>query len=159
MSKKQEPRAVATNKKAYHDYFVEETYEAGLVLEGCEVKSLREGKANLKDSYGVVKGEEVFILNMHISPYSYAQDRDINPRRTRKLMLHKAEIRRLIGKTKEKGYTLIPLKVYFKGSYAKIELGLGKGKKLFDKRRTIAEKDAQRELQRQLKVEHRRKSQ
>ena len=151
MSQKQEQKIVANNKKAYHDYFIEETYEAGLVLEGCEVKSLRQGNANLKDSYGVVKGEELFILNMHISPYSFAQDRDINPRRTRKLMLHKTEIRRLIGKTKEKGFTLVPLKVYFKGSYAKIELGLGKGKKLFDKRKVIAEKDANRELQRQLK--------
>ncbi len=144
-------KVVATNKKAYYDYFIEEAYEAGISLEGSEVKSLREGKVSLKDSYAQVKLGEVFIYNMHISPFEKGSAFNPQPKRVRKLLLHKYEIKKLIGKTKEKGYTLVPLKVYFKGKVAKIELGLAKGKKLYDKRRKIAEKTAQRELERTLK--------
>lgn len=148
---KKKKKAIATNRKAYHDYKIEETFETGIVLKGTEVKSIREGRVSLKDSYGVVKNREIYILNMHISPYSHDSSSSYEPTRTRKLLLHKNEIRRLIGKTKEKGYTLVPLKLYFKRGYAKIEIGLGKGKKLFDKRRKIAKRDAQRDLERELK--------
>ncbi|MHB0976614.1 MAG: SsrA-binding protein SmpB [Candidatus Aquicultorales bacterium] len=142
-------KVIATNKKAFHDYFVEETYEAGIALAGSEVKSLRAGRVNLKDSYARVQGSEVFLHKMHISPYTHG---DVftrqDPERPRKLLLHKMEIRRLIGKTQEKGLTLVPLKLYFKRGKAKVELGLVRGKHLHDKRATLAEKEAKRDIER-----------
>ena len=145
-------KVVCQNKKAYHDYFIEESVEAGIVLVGTEVKSLRLGQANLKDSYAMVKGEEVFLVNTHISPYKQA-DRFTQPEpdRTRKLLLHREEINKLIGKTKEKGYTLIPTKIYFKNGKAKVEIALAKGKKLFDKREAIKKKTVEREMEKAVK--------
>lgn len=142
-------KVVCQNRKAHHDYFIEETIETGIQLVGTEVKSLRLGRANLKDSYAVVKGEEVFLINTHISPYAQA-DRFTQPEpdRTRKLLLHKAEIKKLTGKTRERGYTLIPTKIYFKGGRAKVEIALAKGKKLFDKREVMKRKTAEREMER-----------
>lgn len=139
-------KVVCQNKKASHDYFIDESLEAGMVLLGPEVKSLRDGRANLVDGYARIKNGEVFLYNMHITPYPYAHYLNIDPKRTRKLLFHKREIRRLIGKTKEKGYALIPLKVYFKESMAKIEIGLAKGKKLYDKRHALKEKELKREM-------------
>lgn len=145
-------KVVCQNKKAYHDYFIDETIEAGIVLVGTEVKSLRLGMANLKDSYARVKGSELFLVNTHISPYKQA-DRFTQPEpdRTRKLLLHKQEISKLIGKTKEKGYTLVPTKIYFKNGRAKVEIALAKGKKLFDKREAIKKKTVEREMERAVK--------
>ena len=143
MSKK----IVCQNKKASHDYFIDEVLEAGLVLLGPEVKSLREGRASLVDGYARIKNGEAFLYNMHITPYPYAHYMELDPKRTRKLLLSKREIKRLIGKTKEKGYSLIPLKVYFSGSWAKVEVGLAKGKKKVDKRRTLKEKEMKREME------------
>jgi SsrA-binding protein len=148
---KDETRKIATNRKAYHDYFIEETLEAGLVLVGTEVKSLREGKANLKDSYAVIKDNEAYVVGMHISPYKAGNIHNVDPTRTRKLLLNRREIRTLIGKTQEKGYTLVPTRLYFRGSRAKLELGLAKGKKLHDKRRSMADRDARREVDRALR--------
>ena len=142
---------IATNKKAFRDYFIEERYEAGIVLLGTEVKSLRERKANLRDSFAQVKNSELYLYNMHISPYVHGKHTNHEPYRARKLLLHKAELRKLTGKIKERGYTLIPLSIYFSGSFAKVELGLGKGKHLYDKRREMAKKTAQREIERELK--------
>ena len=139
---------IATNRKAYHDFHIDETFEAGMVLLGTEVKSLRGHNVNLKDSYARVKNNEVFLYNMHISPYEKGPVAAHEPERTRKLLLHKAEIRRLIGKTKERGFTLVPLQLYFSGNRAKVEIGLARGKLLHDKRRAIAEKDARRDVQR-----------
>jgi len=144
-------KVVCQNRKAYHDYHIDETVESGIALLGTEVKSLREGKANLKDSYVIIKGEEVFLLNCHISPYSHGNIMNHDPLRTRKLLLHKKEISRLAGKVIAKGYTLIPLKLYFKDSFAKVEIGLAKGKKLFEKRDTIKEREARREIERAMK--------
>lgn len=144
-------KPIATNRKAFHDYFIEETFEAGLVLVGPEVKSLRAGKANLKDSYAVIKGSEVFVVGLHISPYAAGNIYNVDPLRTRKLLLNKREIRSLIGKTQQSGYTLIPTKLYFKRGRAKLELGLAKGKKLHDKRRAMADRDARREVDRALR--------
>jgi len=149
-------KTVATNKKAYHDYKIIETLEAGLVLTGTEVKSLRAGKVNLRDSYGKIKDGEVFLFNMHISPYEKGTVANHEPKRTRKLLLHKAEIRRLIGKTKEKGYTLIPLSIYFVNNKAKVELALAQGKLLYDKRKALAEKEAKREVERAFKLRQRK---
>ncbi|MBI4686956.1 MAG: SsrA-binding protein SmpB [Nitrospirae bacterium] len=146
-----ENNVAATNRKAYHDYFIEETYEAGISLLGTEVKSLREGKANLKDSYALIKNEEIFLFNCHISPYSHGNIQNHDPLRTRKLLLHKKEIERLLGKIQQKGFTLIPLKIYFKKGKAKVELGLCKGKREYEKRESIKKKEAQREIQRQLR--------
>lgn len=144
---------VCQNKKAYHDFHIEETVEAGVMLTGTEVKSLRLGQANLKDSYGRIMNGEVFLLNAHISHYGQADATDkANPERTRKLLLHKREITRLLGKVKEKGYTLIPTKIYFKAGKAKIELALAKGKTFYDKRETIKKKEATREIERAIKV-------
>ena len=142
-----EKKVVAINKKARHGYFIEETYETGIALTGTEVKSIRAGKVNLRDSYAEVKNGEVFVHNMHISPYEAGNQFNHEPKRSRKLLLHKYEIRRLIGKTQERGYTLVPLKIYFneKGK-VKLEIGLAKGKKLYDKRREIAKRDAEREM-------------
>jgi len=144
-------KVVCQNRKAYHDFQIEETFEAGISLLGTEVKSLREGKANLKDSYVIVKGEEVFLLNCHISPYSHGNIVNHEPLRTRKLLMHRKEINRLAGKVTAKGYTLIPLKIYFKDSFAKVEIGLAKGKKLFEKRDRIKEREARREIERAVK--------
>ena len=139
-------KVVCKNRKASYDYFIDEVFEAGMVLMGPEAKSLREGRANLVDSYANIKGGEVYLHNMHISPYPYAHHVQLDPTRTRKLLMHRREIKRLIGKTKERGFTLIPLKVYFHGSWVKVELALVKGKKKVDKRRAIKEKDLKREM-------------
>ena len=141
-------KIVCQNKKASHDYFIDEALEAGMVLLGPEVKSLRDGRANLVDGYARVQNWEVFLHNMHITPYPYAHHLNLDPKRTRKLLLNKREIKKLIGKTKEKGYALIPLKVYFKGSRAKVEIGLAKGKKKYDKRQSLKEKEQKREMDR-----------
>jgi SsrA-binding protein len=140
---------VATNKKAYHDYFIDATLECGMVLKGPEVKSLRGGKANLKDGYAKIKDGEVFLYNIHISPYSHTSHEVPDPERVRKLLLSKQEIKKLIGKVQEKGIALVPLKIYFKGNgKAKLELGLCRGKKLYDKRATLKKKEGDREIAR-----------
>jgi SsrA-binding protein len=144
-------KIVCQNRKAYHDYTIEETIEAGMQLLGTEVKSLRQGKANLKDSYVIIKDTEVFLLNCHISPYSHGNIMNHDPLRTRKLLLQRKEIERLKGKTQQKGYTLIPLKLYFKGSFAKVEVGFAKGKRKYEKRDTIREREAKRTIERALK--------
>lgn len=141
-------KLICQNKKAWHNYFIEDTYEAGISLLGTEVKSLREGKANLGDSYGKIKGGEVFLVDAHISPYSHANRFNHDPLRTRKLLLHKREIKRLIGKVQERGFTLIPLRLYFSNGKVKVELGLAKGKKLYDKREILKQKAVRRELER-----------
>jgi SsrA-binding protein len=145
-------KPVATNRKAFHDYFIEERFEAGIMLQGTEVKSLREGRVNLQDSYASVRGSEVFLHQCHISPYSHGNIMNHDPTRVRKLLLHKSEIHKLLGKTQQKGLTLIPLRIYFsKRGYAKVELGLAKGKKLYDRRETIKAREAGREVQRAIK--------
>ena len=143
-----EKKIVCQNKKAAHEYFIEEVYDAGMVLLGAEVKSLRDGRANLVDSYARVKRGEVFLHKMHISPYACAHHMELDPTRTRKLLMKKKEIKRLIGKTEEKGYSLIPLKVYFKKGKAKMLLALARGKRLHDKREAIKRRDLKRELDR-----------
>ena len=147
-----EPKSISVNRRARHEYFIEETFETGIALTGTEVKSLRLGKGNLQDSYAQISNNEVLLQNCHISPYEFGNRNNHEPLRTRKLLMHKAEIRRLFAKTREKGLTLIPLQMYFndKGR-VKVELGLAKGKKLFDKRDDIAQKDASREVQRVLR--------
>ncbi len=142
---------ITKNRKAYHDYFIQETYEAGLMLVGTEVKSLREGKANLKDSYALIKKEEIFLLNCHISPYSHGNLQNHDPLRTRKLLLHKKEIGKLWAKTSQQGLTLIPLKIYFKNGKAKVEIGLAKGKRQYEKRDSIKEREAKRDIERHMK--------
>lgn len=144
-------KIVCQNKKAYHDFSIEETVEAGMQLLGTEVKSLREGKSNLKDSYVIIKNAEVFLLNCHISPYTHGNIMNHDPLRTRKLLLHEREIQRLKGMSQQKGYTLVPLKIYFKGPYAKVEVGLAKGKKLYEKRDTIREREAKRAIERAMR--------
>jgi len=139
-------KTVCRNKKARHEYFIEEVYHAGMALIGAEVKSLREGRANLVDSYAKIKKGEVFLYKMHISPYPFARLMELDPVRTRKLLLSKREIKRLIGKTEQKGYSLIPLEVYFSGAYAKVDIALAKGKRKADKRQAIKERDMKREL-------------
>jgi SsrA-binding protein len=147
-----EERTIATNKKAFHDYTIEETFEAGIALTGTEVKSLRESRASLRDSFATVRNGEVWLHNVHIAPYSHGNRSNVDPDRTRKLLLHKNEIRYLIGKTKEKGLTLVPLRLYFSpAGRVKVELGLARGKKLFDKREAIAEREHKREVERALK--------
>jgi len=155
MTQKKEDTTVATNRKAYHDYFIEETLEAGMALQGAEVKSLRMGLANLSDSYALVRKDEVFLFNANISPYPHGNIMNHEPLRTRKLLLHKEEIRKVIGKMTQKGYTLIPLKLYFVRGKAKVLIGLAKGKKSFDKRDTIKEKESKREVERVMKDRHR----
>jgi SsrA-binding protein len=140
-------KTVCQNKKAGHNYYLDEFLEAGIVLQGAEVKSLREGRANLVDSYARVKRGEVFLYNMHISPYPFAHGLDLDPTRTRKLLLNRREIKRLIGKTEVKGYSLIPTKVYFKRGRVKVEIALARGKKKVDKRRTLKEKQLKREME------------
>ena len=144
-------KVVATNRKAYHDYEVLETYEAGIVLKGTEVKSAKQGRINLKDSYAKIENGEIFLINAHISPYTHGNVYNHDPRRTRKLLLHKKEIMRLYGKGKEKGLTLIPLKAYIKNGKIKIELGLCKGKKVYDKRAEIKKRDLEREMRYEMK--------
>ena len=144
-------KIIAQNKKAFHDYFVDETYETGISLFGTEVKSVREGKVNLKDSYVSVKTGEAILIGMHISPYEKGNIFNKDPLRPRKLLLHRREINKLIGLTQQQGYTLIPLEIYFKGSYVKVALGLCRGKKNYDKRDAIAERDAKRNIDRALK--------
>jgi len=148
-------KIAATNKKAYHDYHIEETYETGIMLKGTEVKSLREGKANLKDSFARVENNELFLYNCHISPYSHGNIANHDPLRTRKLLMHKGEIQRLMGKMMQKGYTLLPLKIYFKNEKAKVEIGLAKGKKQYDKREDIKKRDAAREMEKAFKNDKR----
>ena len=145
-------KLIANNKKAYHDYFIEETYEAGIALHGTEVKSLRMGKCSIKESFVRIENEEVYIYGMHISPYEKGNIFNRDPLRVKKLLLHKSEIRKMKGKIAEKGYTLVPLKVYFNRSLVKVEIGLAKGKKLYDKRQDIAKKDQRREAERDFKV-------
>ena len=140
------------NKKAYHDYFIEEKYEAGLVLHGTEVKSLRMGKCSVKEAFIRIENGEVFIYGMHISPYEKGNIFNKDPLRVKKLLLHKQQIRKLIGNSSEKGYTIVPLQVYFRDGKAKIEIGLAKGKKLYDKRQDIAKKDQRREAEKELKI-------
>lgn len=139
-------RALSTNRKAYHDYHVEETFEAGIALTGTEVKSLREGRANLRDGYAAVEGGEVFLLNCHVSPYAPANRFNHEPRRPRKLLLHRTEIRRLIGKVQEKGLTLVPLSLYLKDGRVKVELALCRGKKQYDKREDLKRRTQEREV-------------
>ena len=152
MAKEKGSRLIANNKKAYHDYFIEETYEAGIALHGTEVKSLRMGKCSIKESFVRIENEEVYIYGMHISPYEKGNIFNRDPLRVKKLLLHKSEIRKKKGKIAEKGYTLVPLKVYFNRSLVKVEIGLAKGKKLYDKRQDIAKKDQRREAERDFKV-------
>ncbi|OQA05197.1 MAG: SsrA-binding protein [Firmicutes bacterium ADurb.Bin373] len=141
-------KTVTENRKARHEYHILETYEAGLALTGTEVKSLRAGKANLQDSYARVENAELMLYNMHISPYEQGNRFNHEPKRTRRLLMHKQEIMRLLGKTREKGLALIPLKIYFKNGLAKVELALAKGKKLYDRREDLAARDAKREMER-----------
>ena len=145
-------KIVTTNRKAFHDYHIHETYEAGISLLGTEVKSLRAGSANLKESYVIIKDEEAFLLNCHISPYSHGNIQNHEPLRTRKLLLHKKEISRLWGNISQKGFTLVPLKIYFKSGKVKIAIGLAKGKRQYEKRATIKEKEANREIERHMKT-------
>jgi len=139
-------RIVCQNRKASHEYFIDEAFEAGLVLTGPEVKSLRDGRANLVDAYARIQNGEVWLYNMHISPYPFARHVELDPTRKRKLLLNNREIKKLIGKTKEKGYALVPLKVYFSGNWAKVEIALARGKRKVDKRQTLKEKELRREM-------------
>ncbi|PKM90353.1 MAG: SsrA-binding protein [Firmicutes bacterium HGW-Firmicutes-12] len=148
----QKIKIVAENRKARHDFFIDETYEAGIALTGTEVKSLRAGRANLKDSYAQVDNGEMFLYNMHISPYEQGNRYNVDPVRARKLLMHRSEINRLFGKVKQQGLTLVPLKIYLKRGRVKLEIALAKGKKQYDKRDALAEKDAQREVQRSLRA-------
>jgi SsrA-binding protein len=148
-------KVVAQNRKARHDYFIEETYEAGIVLTGTEIKSIRAGRANLIDSYCSIRNGEISVLNLHISPYEQGNRYNHDPLRPRKLLLHKGEINKLFGHMKVKGMSLIPLRLYLKGGFCKIEIGLAKGKKNYDKRETIKQKDAQRDIQRALRERNR----
>lgn len=145
-------KLIANNKKAYHDYFIDDTYEAGISLAGTEVKSLRMGKCSIKEAFVRIEDGEVIVYGMHISPYEKGNIFNKDPLRPRKLLLHRAEINRLTGKIKEKGMTIVPLRVYFKGSLVKVEIGLARGKKLYDKRQDIAKKDQKREAQREFKI-------
>ena len=154
MAKEKGSRLIANNKKAYHDYFIEETYEAGIALHGTEVKSLRMGKCSVKESFIRIENDEVYIYGMHISPYEKGNIFNKDPLRTRKLLMHKAEITKLAGKVAERGYTLMPLQVYFKNGRAKMEIGLCRGKKLYDKRADIAKKDQRREAEKDFKVKN-----
>lgn len=151
---KESIKLIANNKKAYHDYFIEDTYEAGIVLHGTEVKSLRMGKCSVKEAFVRPEKDEMYIYQMHISPYEKGNIFNKDPLRPRKLLLHKQEIRKMIGQATIKGYTFVPLKVYFKGSLVKVEIGLARGKKLYDKRNDIAKKDMRRETEREFKIKN-----
>ena len=152
MAKKTGMKLIANNKKAYHDYFILETYEAGIALHGTEVKSLRMGKCSIKEAFIRVEDREMFIYGMHISPYEKGNIFNKDPLRVKKLLLHRKEIDKIFGKMKEQGITVVPLQVYFSGSLVKVEIGLAKGKKLYDKRADIAKKDQKREAQRDFKI-------
>ena len=152
--KQEAMKLVANNKKAYHDYFIDEKYEAGLVLHGTEVKSLRLGKCSVKEAFVRIENSEVWIYGMHISPYEKGNIFNKDPLRPKKLLMHKAEIRKLQGKIAEKGYTLVPVEVYLKGGLVKVQVALAKGKKLYDKRDDIAKKDQRREAERNFKVKN-----
>lgn len=145
-------KLVANNKKAYHDYFIDEKYEAGLVLHGTEVKSMRMGKCSIKESFVRIENNEVWVYGMHISPYEKGNIFNRDPLRPKKLLMHKAQIRKLVGQLAEKGFTLVPLQVYFKDGRAKVEIGLARGKKLYDKRQDIAKKDQRREAEKEFKI-------
>ena len=147
-------KLIANNKKAYYDYFIDEKYEAGLVLHGTEVKSLRQGKCSIKEAYIQIINGEVFVINMNITPYEKGNIFNKDPLRIRKLLLHRYEINKIEAKLKEKGLTLVPLKVYFKDSLVKVEIGMARGKKLYDKRQDIAKKDQRREAERDFKVKN-----
>ena len=147
-------KLIANNKKAYFDYFIDDKFECGISLAGTEVKSLRMGKCSVKESFVRIVNDEVMIYGMHISPYEKGNIFNRDPLRPKKLLMHKAEIRKLVGKIAEKGYTLVPLRVYFKGSLAKVEIGLAKGKKLYDKRQDIAKRDQRREVEKEFKVKN-----
>ena len=147
-------KLIANNKKAYHDFFVDDTYETGISLAGTEVKSLRMGKCSIKEAFVRIENGEVIIYGMHISPYEKGNIFNKDPLRPRKLLMHRYEINKLMGKIKEKGMTLVPLKVYFKGSLVKVEIGLARGKKLYDKRQDIAKKDKRREAEKEFKVKN-----
>ncbi|MCR5798369.1 SsrA-binding protein SmpB [Eubacterium xylanophilum] len=149
---KESTKLIANNKKAWHDYFIEEKYEAGIELSGTEVKSIRMGRCSIKESFVRIQDGEVFIYGMHVSPYEKGNIFNKDPLRVRKLLLHKSEIRKLVGKMAQKGFTIVPLQVYFKGSLVKVEIGLAKGKKLYDKRADIAKKDVKREAERDFKI-------
>lgn len=152
VGKKHDGKQLVQNKRAGFDYFIEETYEAGIVLTGTEIKSLRNGRANMSDSFATIRNGEAFLHNMHISPFEQGNRHNpSDPTRTRKLLLKKDEIRKLIGATKQEGYTLVPLKVYLRNGFAKVLIGLGKGKKKYDKREVMAKRDAQRQIQRALR--------
>jgi SsrA-binding protein len=144
-------KLICNNKKAFHEYFIEERFEAGMVLFGTEVKSLRQGKANLNDAFAMVKNGEAFLHNLHISPYDFGNRQNHDPDRMRKLLLHKKEIAKLFGSVREQGYSLVPLKLYFKNGLVKVEMGLAKGKKLYDKREDLKKKDHKREMAQALK--------
>ena len=152
MPKEKGERIIKNNKKAYHDYFIDETYEAGIALAGTEVKSLRQGKCSIKEAYVSIEKGQVYINGMHINPYEKGNIFNKDPLRKRKLLLHKSEINKLIVKTKEKGTTIVPLKVYFSNSLVKLEIGLARGKKLYDKRQSLAKKDQKREAERDFKI-------
>ena len=154
MSKQSGIHMIANNKKAYHDFFIDEKYEAGIALHGTEVKSLRMGKCSIKESFVRIENGEVYIYGMHISPYEKGNIFNKDPLRVKKLLLHKQEINKLTGKVAEKGCTLVPLQVYFKDGKAKIEIGLARGKKLYDKREDIAKKDERRANEREFKISH-----
>ncbi|MCI8444330.1 MAG: SsrA-binding protein SmpB [Clostridia bacterium] len=145
------PKLIAKNPTAYHNYTIEDKLEVGIVLSGTEIKSIRNGRVNLKDTYAMIKHGEVFIIGMHISPYEHGNIFNKDPLRDRKLLLNKREINKLIGLVKQKGYSLVPISLYFKGSFVKLELGIGQGKKLYDKRQDIAKKDAQKQIAAHLK--------
>jgi len=151
---KEAVKLIAQNRKAHHDYFFEDLFEAGIALAGTEVKSLRMGRCNLKESFVRIQNGEAFIYNMHISPYEKGNIFNKDPLRTRKLLLHKSELRKLIGAQKMDGYTIIPVRMYFKGNYAKLEIALAKGKKLYDKRQDIIKKDQRRESEKSFKVKN-----
>ena len=145
-------KLIAKNPTAYHNYNITDKIEAGIVLSGTEIKSIRNGKANLKDTYAIIRNGEIFVIGMHISPYEHGNIFNKDPLRDKKLLLNRQEINKLIGLTKQKGYSLVPISLYFKGNLVKLELGIGKGKKLYDKRQDIAKKDAERQIARNLKV-------
>lgn len=154
MAKSESVKLAANNKKAYHDYFIEEKIECGIALHGTEVKSLRMGKCSVKEAFIRIENGEVFVYGMHISPYEKGNIFNKDPLRVKKLLLHRQQINKLVGKIKEKGYTLVPLQVYFSNGKAKVEIGLARGKKLYDKREDIAKKDQRRELERSFKVKN-----
>ena len=149
---KESQKLIANNKKAYHDFFIDETYECGIALHGTEVKSMRMGKCSIKEAFVRIEDGEVFVYGMHVSPYEKGNIFNKDPLRVKKLLLHKYEINKLLGKIKEKGYTLVPLQVYFKTGKVKVEIGLARGKKLYDKREAIAKKDQRREAEKEFKV-------